>query len=389
VLLPALVEPADSLTPDEVRRYSRHVLLPQLGVLGQRRLTNARVLVIGAGGLGSSALLYLAAAGVGTLGVVDFDVVEESNLQRQVVHRQQDLGRSKVASALRAIHDTNPLVRAVGHEVRLDASNALDLFAGYDLVLDGTDTFATRYLVSDAAVLLAMPYVWASIYRFDAQVSVFWPGNGPCYRCVFPAAPPPDSVPSCAEGGVLGALCGVIGALQATEAIKLITGIGDPLVGRLLVHDALGQTSQTLTVAPDPQCVACGEHPTMTTLVDHEPASRSADADAEISVQTLRAWLTERAAGARDFVLVDVREPQEYEINRIPGSVLVPHGEFLDGGAMAMLPADRPLVLHCKSGRRSAECLSILRAAGRSDVVHVAGGVIAWVEQVDPSQSSY
>ena len=267
---PPLVEPAPALSREEVARYARHLLIPEVGLLGQRRLKAARVLVVGAGGLGSPALLYLAAAGVGTIGVVDDDVVETSNLQRQVVHGVGDVGRAKTASAADTLAEVNPLVTVVRHDLRLDSGNALELIGGYDLVLDGTDNFATRYLVNDACVLLGKPHVWGSIYRFDGQVSVWWAEHGPCYRCVFPEPPPPGMVPSCAEGGVLGVLCAAIGSVQATETIKLLTGVGEPLVGRLMVHDALRQSWDTLTVRKDPDCAVCGTSPTVTELVDYE-----------------------------------------------------------------------------------------------------------------------
>jgi adenylyltransferase/sulfurtransferase len=390
------VEPADELSIDEVRRYSRHLIIPDVGMAGQRRLKNSKVLVIGAGGLGSPALLYLAAAGVGTLGVVDFDTVDESNLQRQIIHGQSDIGKPKALSAREAVAEVNPYVDVFVHEERLDNSNALDLFAQYDLILDGTDNFATRYLVNDAAVLLGKPYVWGSIYRFDGQASVFWAEHGPCYRCLYPEPPPPGMVPSCAEGGVLGVLCASIGSIQVTEAIKLLTGIGDPLLGRLMIYDALAMEYRTLAVRKDPDCAVCGSHPTVTELIDYEDfcggvsdEAAEAAADSTISVATLESWLKERENGDREFVLVDVREPNEYEINRIPGSVLIPKGEFLSGAALSRLPSDRQIVLHCKSGVRSAEALAIVKGAGFSDAVHVGGGVSAWVNLIDPSQPAY
>jgi adenylyltransferase/sulfurtransferase len=396
VSLPPLVEPADGLTADEVRRYSRHLIIPDVGMQGQQRLKNAKVLVIGAGGLGSPALLYLAAAGVGTLGVIDFDDVDESNLQRQIIHGQSDVGHPKALSAKQAIAETNPLVEVVVHQERLDNDNVLDIFRSYDLIVDGTDNFATRYLVNDAAVLLGKPYVWGSIYRFDGQASVFWADHGPCYRCLYPEPPPPGMVPSCAEGGVLGVLCASIGSIQVTEAIKLLTGIGEPLLGKLMIYDALEMEYRKLPVRKDPNCAICGEHPTVTGLVDYESfcgalSDEAADAavDATISVTTLANWLEERDNGERDFVLVDVREPNEYEINRIPGSVLIPKNEFLTGAALELLPQDKQVVLHCKSGVRSAEALAVLKGAGLRDAVHVGGGVAAWVNQIDPSQPAY
>jgi adenylyltransferase/sulfurtransferase len=399
VSLPALVEPADELTIDEVRRYSRHLIIPDVGMTGQKRLKNAKVLVIGAGGLGSPALLYLAAAGVGTIGIAEFDEVDESNLQRQVIHGQSDVGKSKAVSAKESIADTNPYVDVVLHEERLDNDNVMDVFRGYDLIVDGTDNFATRYMVNDAAYFLGIPYVWGSIYRFDGQASVFAPtlvDDAPCYRCLYPEPPPPGMVPSCAEGGVLGVLCAAIGSIQVNEAIKLLTGIGDPAVGKLVIYDALELEWRKLKVRKDPNCALCGENATVTELIDYETfcgavSEEAADAAAgsTISVTTLEHMLKEREEGARDFVLVDVREPNEYEINKIPGSVLIPKGEFLNGSALEKLPSDKQVVMHCKSGVRSAETLAIVKGAGYADAVHVGGGVVAWVNQIDPSQPSY
>lgn len=385
-----LVEPADELTIDEVRRYSRHLIIPDVGMTGQKRLKNAKVLVIGAGGLGSPALLYLAAAGVGTLGIVDDDVVDESNLQRQVIHGQSDIDKPKAVSAAESVAEVNPYVNVIVHNERLDNDNVLEIFSGYDLILDGTDNFATRYMVNDAAVILGKPYVWGSIYRFEGQASVFWAEHGPQYRDLYPEAPPPGMVPSCAEGGVLGVLCASIGSIMVTEAIKLITGIGDPLIGRLMVYDALEMRYTTLKIRKDPNGVLPTE------LIDYEAfcgalsdEAAEAAADSTISVTTLDGWLKERTDGARDFVLVDVREPNEYEINKIPGSVLIPKNEIISGRAFEQLPQDKQVVLHCKSGVRSAEALAVLKGAGYSDAVHVGGGVVAWVNQVDPSQPSY
>nr|CAA9328795.1 MAG: Cysteine synthesis adenylyltransferase/sulfurtransferase [uncultured Nocardioidaceae bacterium] len=388
--LPPLVEPAAELSIDEVRRYSRHLIIPDVGMTGQKRLKNAKVLVVGAGGLGSPALLYLAAAGVGTLGIVDFDEVDESNLQRQVIHGVSDLGKPKALSAKESIAEINPYVNVVLHDVRLDNDNVLEIFADYDLILDGTDNFATRYMVNDAAVLLGKPYVWGSIYRFDGQVSVFWEEHGPQYRDLYPEPPPPGMVPSCAEGGVLGILCASIGSIMSTEAVKLITGIGEPLIGRLMVYDALEMTYTTLRIAKDPATEP------ITGLIDYDAfcgavseEAAEAAAGSTISVTQLAAMLKEREEGTRDFTLVDVREPNEYEINRIPGSVLIPKGRFLSGEAFEELSQDVPVVLHCKSGQRSAEALAVLKGAGYSDAVHVGGGVVAWVNSIDPSQPTY
>ncbi len=388
--LPPLVEPAAELTLEEVRRYSRHLIIPDVGMDGQKRLKNARVLVIGAGGLGSPALLYLAAAGVGTLGIVEFDTVDESNLQRQIIHGQSDIGKSKALSAKESITEVNPLVNVIVHDTRLDNDNVMDIFAQYDLIVDGTDNFATRYLVNDAAVLSHKPYVWGSIFRFEGQVSVFWADQGPQYRDLYPVPPPPGMVPSCAEGGVLGVLCASIGSIMVTEAIKLITGIGEPLIGRLMVYDALEMSYKTLKLRRDPE----GEP--ITKLIDYEDfcgaiTEEAADAAAghTISVQQLEDWLHEREEGKKDFVLIDVREQVEREINAIPGSVLIPKGDFQTGEALGKLPQDKQVVLYCKAGSRSAECLAIVHGAGLADAVHVGGGVSSWVNQIDPSQPAY
>jgi adenylyltransferase/sulfurtransferase len=392
VSLPPLVEPADELTVDEVRRYSRHLIIPDVGMAGQKRLKNSKVLCVGAGGLGSPALMYLAAAGVGTLGVIDFDVVDESNLQRQIIHGQSDVGRPKAESAAASIKEINPLVKVIVHNEPLSNDNVMEIFSGYDLIVDGTDNFATRYMVNDAAVLLGKPYIWGSIYRFDGQASVFWAEHGPCYRCLYPEPPPPGMVPSCAEGGVLGVLCASIGSIQVNEAIKLITGIGEPLVGRLMIYDALEMTYRSVKVRKDPECPLCGKNPTITELLDDYEAfcgaisDEAADAakDSTISATELKAMLE-----SDDIFLVDVREPNEYEIVNIPGATLIPKGEFLSGAALERLPHDKKVVLHCKSGARSAEALAIVKNAGFSDAVHLGGGVLAWVNQIDPSLPSY
>jgi molybdopterin/thiamine biosynthesis adenylyltransferase/rhodanese-related sulfurtransferase len=392
VSLPPLVEPAAELSVDEVKRYSRHLIIPEIGMTGQKRLKNARVLVVGAGGLGSPALLYLAAAGVGTLGVIDFDVVEESNLQRQIIHGQSDIGRPKAESAAASVAEVNPYVTVVLHEVHLDSDNAMEIFAQYDLIVDGTDNFATRYLVNDACVLLGKPYVWGSIYRFDGQASVFWAEYGPCYRYLYPEPPPPGMVPSCAEGGVLGVLCASIGSIQVNEAIKLITGVGDSLAGRLMIYDALEMSYRTVRVQKDPECPICGKNPTITELIDYEAfcgtvsqEAQDAAAGSTITAAELKTMLDT----GEDIFLVDVREPNEYEIVSIPGAVLIPKDQFLNGSALERLPQDRRIVLHCKSGARSAECLSVVKSAGFADAVHVGGGVLSWVSTVDPSLPTY
>ena len=394
--LPPLVDPADELTVDEVRRYSRHLIIPDVGMSGQKRLKNAKVLCVGAGGLGSPSLMYLAAAGVGTLGIVEFDVVDESNLQRQIIHGQSDIGRPKAESARDSVLEINPYVQVNLHGERLDSSNVMELFSQYDLIVDGTDNFATRYLVNDACVLLNKPYVWGSIYRFDGQASVFWAEQGPCYRCLYPEPPPPGMVPSCAEGGVLGVLCASIGSIQVNEAIKLVTGIGETLLGRLMIYDALEMTYRQVKIRKDPQCAVCGENPTVTELIDYEAfcgtiSDEAAEAarDSTITALQLKEMLDAREAGEEDFILIDVREPNEFEIVSIDGAVLIPKGEFLDGSALEKLPNDKRIVLHCKVGGRSAEALAVVKGAGYSDAVHVGGGILQWIAQVEPDKPAY
>ncbi|MFE3193265.1 adenylyltransferase/sulfurtransferase MoeZ [Nocardia sp. NPDC059240] len=388
--LPPLVEPAAELTRDEVARYSRHLIIPDLGTVGQKRLKNARVLVIGAGGLGSPALLYLAAAGVGTLGIVEFDEVDASNLQRQIIHGESDIGRSKADSARDSILEINSGINVELHKIRLEPDNAIELFQQYDLIVDGTDNFATRYLVNDAAVLAGKPYVWGSIYRFEGQVSVFWEdapdGRGINYRDLYPEAPPPGMVPSCAEGGVLGVLCASIGSIMVTEAIKLITGIGDPLLGRLMVYDALDMSYRTIKLRRDP------EREPITELIDYDAfcgvVSEEGQAAAIGSTVTARE-LKEMLDAGKDVAIIDVREPVEWDIVRIEGATLIPKDRILSGEALAELPQNTPIVLHCKTGIRSAEALAALKNAGFSDATHLQGGIIAWANQVDPSLPVY
>jgi molybdopterin/thiamine biosynthesis adenylyltransferase/rhodanese-related sulfurtransferase len=390
---PALVSPGPALTVDEVRRYSRHLIIPDVAMAGQQRLMNAKVLCVGAGGLGSPALMYLAAAGVGTIGIVEFDTVDESNLQRQIIHGQSDIGKSKAQSAKEKISEINPYVNVITHELRLDNSNVKEIFSQYDIIVDGTDNFATRYLVNDACVLLKKPYVWGSIYRFDGQASVFWAEYGPCYRCLYPEPPPPGMVPSCAEGGVLGVLCATIGSIQTTEAIKVITGVGEPMIGSLIIYDALEMSFRKIKVRKDPNCPLCGENPTQSDLLpDYEAFCGVLSDAAEVAVKDSTISVTELASkidANEGFYLVDVREPSEFEIVRIPGSHLIPKQGFLDGTVLATLPQDKPIILHCKSGVRSAECLAILKGAGFADATHVAGGVIAWAKQIDKSLPVY
>jgi adenylyltransferase/sulfurtransferase len=382
------VEPAAELTTEEVERYSRHLIIPEIGAAGQRRLKNAKVLVIGAGGLGSPALLYLAAAGVGTLGIVDDDDVDLSNLQRQIIHGVGDVGRPKIESARDAIKELNPLVNVQLHNVRLDSSNALEVFSGYDLILDGADNFATRYLVNDAAAILGKPYVWGSIFRFDGQVSVFWEKHGPSYRDLYPEAPPAGSVPSCGEGGVFGMLCAAVGSLMVTEAVKLITGVGRSMLGRVALFDALGGSWREIKVSKDPEAEP------ITELTDYEAFCGIIPAPAGDSVPTVTAtelsgMLEARAAGERDFELVDVREIGEHEIVSIDGSVLIPQGRILAGEAWTELPQDKEIVFHCKGGTRSAAVLAAAQRAGYTRVSHLDGGILAWVHDVEPGKPVY
>ncbi|MGZ4524972.1 MAG: adenylyltransferase/sulfurtransferase MoeZ [Mycobacterium sp.] len=390
--LPPLVEPADQLTRDEVARYSRHLIIPDLGVDGQKRLKNAKVLVIGAGGLGAPTLLYLAAAGVGTIGIVDFDVVDESNLQRQIIHGVADVGRSKARSARESIAAINPLVQVRLHEFRLDSSNAVGLFEQYDLIVDGTDNFATRYLVNDAAVLATKPYVWGSIYRFEGQVSVFWEdapgGRGLNYRDLYPEPPPAGTVPSCAEGGVLGIVCASIASVMGTEAIKLITGIGESLLGRLMIYDALDMSYRTIKIRRDPQD---DFRPKITELIDYEqycgvaPDDGSAVTGSTITPRELRELLD----SGKKLALIDVREPAEWDIVHIDGAQLIPQSSINSGEGLAKLPQDRMPVLYCKTGVRSAEVLAAVKKAGFSDAVHLQGGIVAWAQQMQPDMVMY
>jgi sulfur-carrier protein adenylyltransferase/sulfurtransferase len=388
--LPALVEPNAELSREEIARYSRHLIIPDLAMDGQKRLRSASVLLIGAGGLGSPNAMYLAAAGVGHLGLIDFDVVDASNLQRQVIHGTSDIGRSKLESARDKIAEINPGVRVTLHNTRLSSENARELIRDYDLVVDGSDNFPTRYLVNDACVLEGKPYVWGSIYRFDGQASVFWAEHGPCYRCLYPEPPPPGMVPSCAEGGVLGVLCATVGSIQANEAVKLITGMGEPLVGRLVIYDALELSFKDIRVRKDPDCAVCGEHPTVTELIDYEDfcgvvsdeAERAA-AGATMTPAELKAILDD----GRRIKLVDVREPAEWQINRLPGAELIPLGELPD--RLSELPQTEPIIVYCKVGGRSAEALALLRQSGFSTARHLGGGINAYARTVDPSIPTY
>ena len=382
-----------SLSPEEMQRYSRHLILPEVGLDGQKKLKNARVLLIGTGGLGAPLGMYLAAAGVGTLGLVDFDVVDVTNLQRQIIHGTKDVGRPKIESGMDRIRDINPLVNIEPHNTRLSSENALDLFREYDIIIDGTDNFPTRYLVNDACVLLGKPNVYGSIFRFDGQATVFWAEHGPCYRCLYPEPPPPGMVPSCAEGGVIGILPGIVGCIQANEAVKLILGVGDPLIGRLLSFAALEMRFKEFKLRKDPDCPICGENRTINELIDYEifcgitPPQGAAEEEAipEISPRELKA-LIENGNGNAPFVL-DVRNPEEYEIAKIQGTTLIPLPELPD--RLSELDPNRPLVVHCKSGARSARAVKLLKDAGFRDVKNLSGGILAWADEVDPSLVKY
>lgn len=380
--LSPLLPPVAELSAAERTRYARHLLLPGFGGLAQRRLRAARVLVIGAGGLGAPVLQYLAAAGVGRIGIVDDDVVEETNLQRQVVHRTSDIGRPKVESAARAVRELNPDVEIVPHRIRLDPTNILDVAAEHDLIVDGADNFPTRYLASDAAVTLGMPHVWGSIFRYEAQLSVWWAGQGPCYRCIFPVPPAEGAVASCAVGGVLGAMCGVVGSLLAGEVIKLITGVGEPLVGRLLVHDSLTSSFDLLPVSANPRCPSCGPEAALTRPLG-TPAGQvvtGREAVPEVDVGDAARWLS---AGA---LLLDVREPGEREVVTLEGSVGIPIDEL--AGNIGDLPRGVPVLVHCKTGARSAGAVVQLRGAG-IDAYNVTGGILEWVRRLRPDLSTY
>ena len=380
------MSPNAELTKAELLRYNRHLIMPEVGPEGQKKLKNAAVLCIGAGGLGSPLALYLAAAGVGRIGLVDFDVVDESNLQRQIIHDTAAIGTPKLVSAKKRLLALNPYISVETHEIKLSSANAIELFKQYDVVADGTDNFPTRYLVNDACVLTGKPNAYGSIFRFEGQLSVFAAKDGPCYRCLYPEPPPPGLVPSCAEGGVLGVLPGVIGTMQAIETIKLILGIGKPLVGRLMLYDALEQSWRTLKVKKNSACPVCGDKPTITAPIDYEAfcglKEKPANMIPEITVEELKAKIDKK----ENFVLLDVREPHEYEIAKIPGSKLIPLGELPQ--RVGELDKTAKLIVHCKMGGRSARAVQLLRAQGY-DATNVAGGITAWSESIDPSVPTY
>jgi sulfur-carrier protein adenylyltransferase/sulfurtransferase len=387
--------PVEALTKDEILRYSRHLIIPEVGIEGQQKLKAAKVLLIGAGGLGAPLGLYLSAAGVGRIGLVDFDVVDFTNLQRQVIHSTKDVGRNKIDSAAEKMQGINPNLKIVKHEVALSSENALDILKDYDIVVDGTDNFPTRYLVNDACVLLGKPNVYGSIFRFEGQATIFATEGGPCYRCLYPEPPPPGLVPSCAEGGVLGILPGTIGLIQATEAVKLILGIGEPLIGRLLLYDALSMKFRELKLRKNPECPVCGEHRTITKLIDYhqfcgvpspnqaQPVEETKLNEGEIDVLELK----QKIDRGDKFTLIDVREPHEYKICSIPGAKLIPLGEFPQH--VGEFNPEDDIVIHCRSGMRSAKACNVLRQAGFQHVRNVVGGILAWSDQVDPSVPKY
>ena len=375
------------LTPEEIQRYSRHLMLPEMGVEGQERLKDSSVLCIGAGGLGSPMALYLAAAGIGRLGLVDFDVVEFSNLQRQIIHTTSDVGRSKLASARDKLEAINPNVKVEAHDTRLSSENALELFRDYDIIADGTDNFPTRYLVNDACILTGKPNVYGSIFRFEGQASVFGAPGGPCYRCLYPEPPPPGLVPSCAEGGVLGVLPGMVGTIQATEAIKLLLGIGRPLVGRLLLFDALELKFREVRLRPDPGCPICGEHPTIDRLIDYEQFCGVGQVEEEDVVEVTVTQLQQELSAGRDLVVLDVRNPYEIDICRLEGSVVIPLPVLMN--RVDELDPEKEMVVYCRSGVRSATAIRQLQGRGFSKMRNLKGGILAWAEEIDPSMPSY
>jgi sulfur-carrier protein adenylyltransferase/sulfurtransferase len=378
------------LSSEEIVRYSRHLIMPEVALEGQKRLKQARVLTVGAGGLGSPLALYLAAAGVGTLGIVDFDVVDESNLQRQIIHGTSDLGRPKMESAREKIEDINPNVKVEAFEEALTSENAIEIFEDFEVIVDGTDNFPTRYLVNDACVLLGKPNVYGSIFRFEGQASVFYAEEGPCYRCLYPEPPPPGLVPSCAEGGVLGILPGAIGTIQATETVKLLLGIGEPLIGRLLLYDALSMRFREMKLRKDPTCPLCGENPTVTQLIDYQefcgiPQAREAEESDDVPEMTVRE-LKEKLDNGQNVSVLDVREPHEYEVSNI-GARLIPLGELPE--RLVELDKEGTLAVHCRTGARSARAVQLLKEAGFQNVYNVKGGITAWSEEIDPSVPKY
>jgi molybdopterin/thiamine biosynthesis adenylyltransferase/rhodanese-related sulfurtransferase len=371
---PPLVNPGPALSGEQARRYSRQIVIPQIQASGQERIRNAKVLCIGAGGLGSPALMYLAAAGVGTIGIVDFDTVDESNLHRQILYGHSDIGKMKVDVARTKIQESNPLLTFHIYPVRIDTTNALEIMSNYDIIIDATDNFATRYLINDAAVLLNKPHVWGSVNRFDGQAAIFWSSLGPCYRCLHPTPPAPGTVQNCAEAGVLGVLCASIASMQVNEVIKAITGIGELQIGKLMIYEALEAEYSKIDIHKNPQCVICSVNPKQVNLLENYESFCGVVAEAEISAKELK----NKFANNDDFLLVDVREPEEFAQSRIPGSVLMPVAGFIDASAFKLLPRDKEIILHCHSGIRSATCLVLIQSAGFTNSRHLSGGIVAW-----------
>ena len=371
---PPLVNPGPALSGEQTRRYSRQIVIPQIQASGQERIGNAKVLCIGAGGLGSPALMYLAAAGVGTIGIVDFDTVDETNLHRQILYGQSDIGKKKVEVARTKIQESNPLVTVNTYPVRITTTNVLEIMTDYDIIIDATDNFATRYLINDAAVLLNKPYVWGSVNRFDGQAAIFWSSLGPCYRCLHPTPPAPGTVQNCAEAGVLGVLCASIASMQVNEVIKAITGIGELQIGKLMIYEALEAEYSKIDIHKNPHCVICSENPTQVNLLENYESFCGVASAPEISVEDLK----KKFAANDDFILIDVREPEEFASSRIPGSVLIPKAAFFDATALDRLPRDKEIILHCRSGVRSAHCLAIIQGAGFMNSRHLSGGILAW-----------
>jgi adenylyltransferase/sulfurtransferase len=369
-----LVNPGPALSGEQARRYSRQIVIPQIQASGQERIRNAKVLCIGAGGLGSPALMYLAAAGVGTIGIVDFDTVDETNLHRQILYGQSDIGKKKVDVARTKIQESNPLVIVNIYPLRIDTTNVLEIMSNYDIIIDATDNFATRYLINDAAVLLNKAYVWGSVNRFDGQAAIFWSSLGPCYRCLHPTPPAPGTVQNCAEAGVLGVLCASIASMQVNEVIKAITGIGELQIGKLMIYEALEAEYSKIDIHKNPQCVICSVNPTQVNLLENYESFCGVVAEAEISAKELK----NKFASNDDFLLVDVREPEEFADSRIPGSVLIPVAGFVDASAFKLLPRDKEIILHCRSGIRSATCLALIQKAGFTNSRHLEGGIVAW-----------
>ena len=371
---PPLVNPGPALSGEQARRYSRQIVIPQIQASGQERIRNAKVLCIGAGGLGSPALMYLAAAGVGTIGIVDFDTVDETNLHRQILFGQSDIGKKKVDVARTKIQESNPLVTVNIYPLRIDTTTVLEIMSNYDIIIDATDNFATRYLINDAAVLLNKAYVWGSVNRFDGQAAIFWSSLGPCYRCLHPTPPAPGTVQNCAEAGVLGVLCASIASMQVNEVIKAITGIGELQIGKLMIYEALEAEYSKIDIHKNPQCVICSVNPTQINLLENYESFCGVVAEAEISAKELK----NKFANNDDFLLVDVREPEEFADSRIPGSVLIPVAGFVDASAFKLLPRDKEIILHCRSGIRSATCLALIQKAGFTNSRHLDGGIVAW-----------